>query len=291
MGNSKMSLAEIDVILENLWDQDAVAWERYWEPVFAVFARDLVKYASLKRGYVVLDMGTGSGIAAIEARRAAASVGLVVGVDRSDAMIRLARRKAMREGFRNVRFLKMSDEDLAFPNGFFDIAFSNCGIGIASFAESMKEAFRVLGPGGVFVLNDWHLIDVKPHRIFGEVLGRYRTLNPSSRLGCERVALATTESSHRSLDAETQRRIISEVGFKETRLIKRKYAVRLPSIEAFLKMRLCRKTIEREMSEMSPEQRGRFLRELRGQLRQFVVGKSFIFDWNVFYVRAKKALR
>jgi ubiquinone/menaquinone biosynthesis C-methylase UbiE len=283
-----MSLAEADLVLEGLWDQDAVVWDRYWVPVFRLFARDLVEDASPLQGDVVLDLGTGSGVAALEVCKAVRSVGLVVGIDRSGAMITLARKKAVRGHLRNVRFVRMSGEDIRFPDAFFDAAISNCGIGTSNFSEGLKETLRILRPGGVLAFNDWHLIDVKPHRIFGEVLGKYRTATPSPQLARERSALASMESFHHSLRSQKQLETVRDVGFRETRLTNRRYRVRMRGTKDYLRMRLCRATIGRELSEMSSSQRRLFLPKLRERLREFVKGNSFIFDWNVFYIHAKK---
>jgi ubiquinone/menaquinone biosynthesis C-methylase UbiE len=283
-----MLLIEADSVLESLWNQDAVAWDNYWVPVFRLFARDLVKSASPSLGDVVLDLGTGSGVAAIEVCKAVPSLGLVVGIDRSDAMIALARRKVVRAGLRNARFIKMSGEDLHFPDGFFDVAISNCGIGISDFSKGLKELLRVLRPGGVLVFNDWHLIDVRPHRVFGEVLGEYRTRSPSPQLARERSALASTESYHHSLSSERQLEMVLDAGFSRARLTNRRYRVRMRGTEDYLRMRLCRATIRREISEMSPAQRRLFLSELRARLHNFVKKNSFVFDWDIFYIHAKK---
>ncbi len=286
--SSRIPLAEADAVLKALWDQDAVAWDRYWVPIFRLFARDLVKDASPSVGDVVLDLGTGSGVAAIEVSKATPSMGLVVGIDRSDTMIMLARKKAAKMHRRNVRFIKMNGEDLRFPDGFFDAAISNCGIGIPDFSKGLKETLRVLRPGGVLVFNDWHLIDVKPHRVFGEVLGKYRTTTPPPKLALERSALAGMESFHHSLNSKTQLQITRDAGFRNAQLTKRRHRVRMPSVDDYLKMRLCRATIRREISEMSPTQRRLFLSELRERLREFVKGNGLVFDWDVFYVRANR---
>jgi len=286
--SSRIPLAEADAVLKALWDQDAVAWDRYWVPIFRLFARDLVKDASPSVGDVVLDLGTGSGVAAIEVSKATPSMGLVVGIDRSDTMIALARKKAAKAHRRNVRFIKMSGEDLRFPDGFFDAAISNCGIGILDFGKGLNETLRVLRPGGVLVFNDWHLIDVKPHRIFGEVLGKYRTGAPSSQLTRERSALAGMESFHHSRSSKAQLEMVRDAGFKEAKLMNRRYRVRMQGVNDYLKMRLCRVTIRREISEMPPKQRRLFLSELRERLREFVKGSGLVFDWDVFYIRAKR---
>jgi ubiquinone/menaquinone biosynthesis C-methylase UbiE len=283
-----MPLMEADSVLKSLWDQDAAAWDRYWVPIFRSFARDLVGDSSPSRGDVILDLGTGSGVAAIEVSKAAPSVGLVIGIDRSDAMIALARKKAVKAHRRNLRFIKMNGEDLQFPDGFFDAAISNCGIGIPDFKKGLSEILRVLRPGGVLVFNDWHLIDVKPHRIFGEALGRYRTATPSLQLARERSALAGMESFHHSLSPKTQLEMARDAGFRTAQLTNRRYRVRMPSVNDYMKMRLRRATIEREISEMPAIQRRLFLAELRARLREFVKGNSFVFDWNVFYVRAHR---
>jgi ubiquinone/menaquinone biosynthesis C-methylase UbiE len=132
-------------------------------------------------------LGTGSGVAAIEVSKAASSVGLVVGIDQSDAMTALARRKAIKAHRRNVRFIKMSGEDLRFPDEFFDAAISNCGIGISDFSKGLKEILRVLRPGGALVFNEWHLIDVKPDRIFGEAR-RISNLKAIPRTGSGKIS-------------------------------------------------------------------------------------------------------
>ena len=275
---------EADSVLKLLWDQDAIAWDRYWVPIFRLFARDLVKDISPSRGDIVLDLGTGSGVAAIEVSKAARSLGLAVGIDRSDAMIALAHKKAIKADCRNVRFIKMSGEDLRFPDGFFDAAISNCGIAIPDFSKGLKEILRVLRPGGLLVFNDWHLIDVKPHRIFGEALRKYRTSTPSSKLARERSALARMESFHNSLSSKIQLEMVHDAGFRNAQLTNRRYRVRMSSINDYLNMRLCRAAVRREISEMSAMQRRLLLSELKTRLREFVRGNSLVFDWDVFYV-------
>jgi len=285
---AKMSLTEADSVLKSLWDRDVAAWDRYWVPVFSLFARELVADASLSAGDVVLDLGTGSGLAAIEACKAVPSLGVAIGIDRSEAMIRLARKKAARAHLRNARFHEMTAEDLHFPNEFFDAVISNCGIDVAEFSNDLKEVLRVLKPGGVFVFNDWHLIDVKPHRVFGEVLGEYRTLTPSPRLARERLALASTESYSRSLSSEGLLEMVHDAEFRRPRLTNRRYKVRMRGTRDYMRMRLCRATIRREISEMSPTQHRLFLSELRKRLQEFVKRNSFVFDWPVFYIHAEK---
>ena len=280
-GHDRLPLAKADSVAKSLWESDAGAWDRYWVPIFALFATQLALVCSPSPGDVILDVGTGSGLAVREICERTPSVGLVVGIDFSERMIRLARRRTASKGLRNVKFLKMAAERLRFPEGFFDAVVSNCGIEVVGFPQFVKEVLRVLRPGGVFAFDDWNLIDVKPHRIFGEILERHRTTAPSLQLARERAAKD-------DLDAKVQLQIVLEAGFKTASLVKRRHRVRLNSIEDFLRLRLCRSTIRREMSEMTTSNRRVFLRDLRSALKQFVHDDAFIFNWPVFYIRANK---
>ena len=286
----ELSLSEAESISASLWDQDVNSWERYWVPAFTLFARDLVSDASLLPGDVALDVGTGSGVAAFEARRAVRPSGFVIGIDRCARMIALARMKASRAGLRNVRFFRIFAEDLPFPEGFFDAVISNCGIPIVGLSVVLKEILRVLRPGGKLVYNDWHLIDIKPHRIFGDVLGRYRTSSPSLQLARERSALAKLESYHRSLSSEVQAQMVSAAGFRKVVATSHQHKVRLESVGFYLEMRMARATMRRELSEMSPDKREGFLIQLRDRLQEFRLRRAFVFDWPVFYISAEKRL-
>lgn len=283
-GHDRMPLAETDSVVKSLWESDAHVWDRYWVPIFSLFAKQLVLVSSPSPGDVILDVGTGSGLAVRELCKTTPSVGLVVGIDSSEEMIRLARRKAASAGLKNVKLLKMLAEELRFPDSFFDVAVSNCGMSerITGFSQSVKEIFRVLRVGGMFVFNDWHTADVKPHMIFREILGRHRTARPSPQLARERALAAD------SLDEKMQLQILLEAGFKKVSLVKRRHQVRLNSIGDYLRLRLCRSTIRIEVSEMTASNRSMFLRDLRSALKQFVQDDAFIFDWPVFYVRADK---
>jgi ubiquinone/menaquinone biosynthesis C-methylase UbiE len=283
-GHDRLTLAKADSVAKSLWESDALAWDRYWVPIFSLFAKQLALVSSPSPGDVILDVGTGSGLAVRELCETTPSLGLVVGIDSSEEMIRLARRRTVSAGPKKAKFLKMRAEELRFPDGFFDVVISNCGMSerLAGFSQSVKEISRVLRPGGVFVFNDWNLIDVKPHRIFREILGRHSTATPSPQLACERATLAM------SLDEKTQPRILKEAGFKRVSLVTRRHQVRLNSIDDYLRLRLCRSTIRREMSEMTDSNRRMFLRDLRPALRQFVHDDAFIFNWPVYYLRAVK---
>lgn len=285
----EIDVRQVDRIVQGFWDQDVRAWSSHWAPIFRKFARDLVTDARLSRGEIVLDIGTGTGLAALEAARHVKPGGLVLALDRSRPMLKFAELSAKRDRVRNVVFFEMNADRMLFPDELFDVVLSNCGIAYTTFPAAVAEAFRVLRKGGTFVLNDWHLKDVQAHRVFGGILQQHRTNHPSKRLRAERTAMATFErkgsrySDLNELVIELQR-----AGFAETQTKYRTYRIKLRGVQEFLAMRLEREALKHELRELTQAKRRMMLDELRRGLKPFLRKGRFIFDWKVAYVSARK---
>ncbi len=285
----KMSLEKADRVVRGLWEKDVKAWEAYWVPIFRRFAHDLILDSEISKGQIFLDIGTGTGVAAFEAARRIKSDGFVFGIDRLRPMIALAEAKARRSGLRNVRFIQMDERHLFFPDRMFDRATSNCGISYIGFPQTAMEVSRVLRKGGLFVYNDWRLKDVPPHKVFSQILEKYRTNKPSGALRMQRAALATLERfGNRKVSLQAQLRELRALGFRKVVVRQRTYRITLPSLEAYLAMRLRRAPLKQELKELLPAERMRLLHALKEELRPFVKGKRFIINWKITFVRAKK---
>lgn len=283
-----MNIGEADAILQELWDKDVQAWDTYWVPIFRRFARHLVSDAHISAGHVVLDIGTGTGVAAMEAVRRARADGIVLGIDRSAPMLELARTKYANA--KNVSFLKMDAERMTFPDDFFDAVISNCGMSYTTFHETIAEIFRVVRKGGSFTFNDWHLIDVPAHRTFSEILRRHRTEHPSENLSSRRAAVAMMEHvGNRYSDLEVQAEELERVGFTNMRVRERDYRIRLSSVREYLAMRLEREALRQELSELSKAQRVAFMKELRAGLRRFMHNGRFVMEWKVTFTHVTKS--
>jgi ubiquinone/menaquinone biosynthesis C-methylase UbiE len=282
-----LNVEEADKVLQDLWDLDAKAWERNWVPIFRRFAHDLVIDAGISVGNVVLDVGTGTGIAAIEAARRVMSKGSVIGIDRSDTILELARAKSAK--IKNMSFQRMNSQHMTFPDGFFDAVISNCGIAYADFHETLSEIFRVTHNDASFTFNDWHLIDVPAHKVFSEILRNHRTNQPSEKLSTERTAIAMLEHvGNRYSDLKVQKEELEGVGFRNMQVKQRDYKIWLPGIREYLAMRLEREALQQELSEMSKVQRSAFMKELRAGLKGFIHNGRFLLEWKVTFIRVTK---
>lgn len=182
----------IDPITSGLYDDAQAASIPAEAMVASLGCGNPSALAELNEGDVVLDLGSGGGIDVLLSARRVGPTGKAYGLDMTDEMLALANENKRRAGATNVEFLKGDIENIPLPDNSVDVIISNCVINLSGDkARVLREAHRVLKPGGRFAISDVVVRGTVP-----EVVRRSMEL----WIGC--VAGALDEAVFHSLLAE-----------------------------------------------------------------------------------------
>jgi arsenite methyltransferase len=164
--------------------------------------------AELKPGERVLDLGSGGGIDVLLSARRVGPTGFAYGLDMTDAMLELAERNRVEAGVENVRFLKGVIENIPLEADSVDVVISNCVINLsADKGQVLREAYRVLAPGGRFAVSDVVFLGHFPQAIRTDL---------EAWAGCIAGAL----------EEDTYRHLLSEAGFVDIEIeVTRRYSM------------------------------------------------------------------
>jgi SAM-dependent methyltransferase len=173
----------------------------------------------LREGETVLDLGSGGGIDVLLSAKRVGPTGKAYGLDMTDDMLALARENQRQAGVANVEFLKGEIEAIPLPDNSVDVILSNCVINLSSDKDRvLREAFRVLRPGGRFAVSDVVTRGEVPDEVRQSMLlwvgciagaleeGDYRAKLRAA--GFKGIELETT----RVYDIEDARRFLTEAG-------------------------------------------------------------------------------
>lgn len=197
-----------DPVTSGLYDDEQVAGLPEEAVLASLGCGNPTALIELHEGETVLDLGSGGGIDVLLSAKRVGTTGFAYGVDMTDEMLALAQENKAKAGVTNVAFLRGRIEDIPLPANAVDVVISNCVINLAADKSLvLRDAYRVLKPGGRFAVSDVVADGPVPDEL---------RRNMEAWVGCLAGALNVDE----------YQRMLAEAGFEEISIeITRRYTV------------------------------------------------------------------
>jgi ubiquinone/menaquinone biosynthesis C-methylase UbiE len=256
------------------------SYERYLVPLFfAPGAQYLIELAALRVGERVLDLACGTGIVARSAANKVGANGMVVGLDRNEGMLAVAR-KASSDISPLIKWRLADAHSIPFPDTTFDIVF--CQQGLQFFPDrsaALRETHRVLAPNGRLALSAMRPIKHNPeYNLLADVLELH--VGPDAGM--------MMRSAFLPLSINELRDLFKSAGFQDVRILIGIGPVRYPSVNEFLHREMASSPLAGQIKSLSDDVFGMMVRDLEAALEAYRDDDGIVFPAETYFAIAQR---
>jgi SAM-dependent methyltransferase len=267
-------------MLRRYFDRAARRYASDIEPAYRALAGHLVRYSAAAPHEVAIDLGTGSGLVA---QKVGAICRLVVAVDFSGEMLRIARQQ------RAALVLQSNLHALALGTQVFDLALAGFAFNATDPSLGFGEVFRVLKPGGRLVMMEWDTLDALSELV-SDTIVEYAVDDPPPELAAMRKLLGNHIPWDNLEDETDLEGLLKQTGFVSVETESLSIPVRFESVEAFIGYKTAWPSRQAELAAMPEDVRRLCLSDLAENLNaQAQLDGSLMWQPNVIRARAYKA--
>src|SRR5207247_8719340 len=251
---------EATLVWVDEYSRMAEAYDKNVTPRFEPIAQQVVRLADPRPNELFLDLGTGTGLLACLIAPRVLPQG-VVAIDLADGAISVASYRAGNAGIRNIRFEMLDSRNIVYHGKLFDAAASNLGIPALGYDRVFQEVHRVLKPSGRFVFSEWPTDPSPSFAALRALLEKHGTHSPSKDLAQVREAVRLVRTDPEAKALGDPRAVVKALGiadFERRDATTKKFPVRFADVTELLAFAASYGWYERELREMSAENRNGF---------------------------------
>ena len=286
----KVEAAERLLIRE--YGRMAPAYDRYSITSRPAVWREARRLLPNIRGRDALDLACGTGAHTRRLARAVGPAGSVIGVDAAVGMIRYARRRPESRHQRNLKFLLMDAHRLKFPDRSFDLVLSTFGIAYSGRDRCLREVFRVLKEGGLFLYVSWHKANLES-KVFVEALTELRERSPPPpdvrRLALARQLVSKLPENRPRKGKPTLAADLRRLGFQQVRRVVRPVTIRFRNSAAYVRYKTTWGEYERDLRRLRPRERHDFVGDITRRMRWSSDHNGPTVTWKLAFTSARKS--
>jgi ubiquinone/menaquinone biosynthesis C-methylase UbiE len=284
-----MNVNEATLVIADEYNRMAETYDRVVAPRFEPIARTVAEVIDPKPGEMILDVSTGTGLLACLLAPKTVPAQFVA-IDLADEALRVASYRAGNAGIRNIRFEMMDARNIVYRSHLFDAVGSNLGIPTVGYDRTFHEVHRLLKPGGRFVFSGWDAQLPPSTAAFRDLLDRHKTSTPSATLAQLREALALSRNSAEAKDLRNPAAVAKKLAAEEfVRVddVVRTFPVHFADAQDLMTFMTSWGWDERELAEMTADQRTAFMADLTERLRP-LAGPTGVQDtWTIHLTVAR----